>query len=296
VTSYYGTTSDSRIEVVGSSAVRLWYLSYTVDLWGNRINYSYSENTSTGEVFPTEITWTSNPGEGLSPRYKIAVTYETRPDTRSGRDSGGAPWATTKRIDKIDVVYNGTQTISTYDLTYKTPSATGTGRSQLESVTLCRATDCLPATTFTVQDGTRGWNGLVNTGQSSGDAARVGDFNNDGKQDIFVSLGGTWRVYLGNASAGLDIGPDSGISSATNPGAARVFDYNGDGRADLLFQSGTSWQVLESTGTGFTLKSTGVTTSETAAAVFVDFDGDGDRRRATAWRNHRSWRSDNAKE
>ena len=127
-TSYYGYTPDSRIERVGSSAVRLWYLSYTVDQFGNQINYGYSENATTGEVFPTEITWTSNPGQGLAARYKIAITYETRPadDQRSGYDSGGAPWATTKRIDKIDVILDGTTTINTYDLSYRTPPASGT--------------------------------------------------------------------------------------------------------------------------------------------------------------------------
>jgi hypothetical protein len=115
-TSYYGYTPDSRVERVGSSAVRLWYLSYTVDQFGNQINYTYDENTTSGEVFPTEITWTTNTGQGLSPRYKIVITPETRPsggvvdDQRSGYDSGGALWASTKRIDKIDVIYNSTGT------------------------------------------------------------------------------------------------------------------------------------------------------------------------------------------
>jgi hypothetical protein len=162
----YGATPNSRIEFAGTSVVRLWYLSSTVDQFGNQISYSYDENSTTGEVFPTEITWTSNAGQGLSPRYKVVITPEPRPadDQRSGHDTGGAPWASTKRIDRIDVIYDGTTTISTYDLTYCTPAATGTGRSQLERVTLCRGVDCLPETLFTVQDGNRGWGSLAGTG------------------------------------------------------------------------------------------------------------------------------------
>src|SRR5690606_33235913 len=132
--------------------------------------YAYSENTSTGEVVPLEITWPSNPGQSLSAKYKIAITYETRPsdDQRSGYDVGGAAWAKTKRIDKIDVIYNGSTTIATYDLTYTPPSGTGTGRSQLSQVTLCRGSDCLPATGFTVQNGTRSWNAIDDSGKSTG--------------------------------------------------------------------------------------------------------------------------------
>lgn len=242
-TSYYGYTTDSRVEAAGTgqTGVRIWYLSYTQDQFGNRISYVYDENTTTGEAVPTEVHWTSNAGQGLSARYKIVITYETRPadDQRFGYDMGGSKWASTKRINKIDVVYNGSTTKATYDLTYGTPSATGTGRSQLAQVTLCRGNDCLPASVFTTQSGTRGWNASTNTSRSIGAHAMVGDMDGDGRQDIFVSLSGTWQVYRGRADGGLEAALNSGFSSATNPHRARVWDYNGDGRDDLLYH-GTS--------------------------------------------------------
>lgn len=265
------------MEFAGSSAVRLWYLSYTVDQFGNQINYTYSENTTTGEVVPAEITWTSNPGQALTARYKIAISYEARPgdDQRSGYDPGGAPWASTKRIDKIDVIYNDTTTSRTYDLTYRTPPASGTGRSQLERVTLLRGADSLPDTVFTLQDGVRGWGGLTNTSRSVGTSPRVGDMNGDGRQDLWDCLSGTWQVYPGQPDGLLGTAINSGVSCATNPEQARVLDYNGDGRMDLLYRSGTGWNVLQSTGGGFTNVATGHTTSSLPNPNVADIDGDG---------------------
>ncbi|HEY5569374.1 MAG TPA: SpvB/TcaC N-terminal domain-containing protein, partial [Gammaproteobacteria bacterium] len=108
--SYYGYTADSRMEASNGSSVRTWYISYTEDQFQNRISYTYSENTSTGETVPTEVSWTSNAAQGLAARYTVVITYETRPaeDQRTGYDAGGALWSNTKRIDKIDVIYNTT--------------------------------------------------------------------------------------------------------------------------------------------------------------------------------------------
>jgi RHS repeat-associated protein len=275
-TSYYGYTADSRVEYVGSSAVRLWYLSYTVDQFGNQINYSYNENTSTGEVVPNDVTWTSNSGQGLSARYKIAIRYETRPsdDQRSGYDSGGAPWASTQRIDKIDVIYNTTTTISTYDLTYRTPTVSGTGRSQLEKVTLSRGADSLPDTVFTLQDGNRGWGTPLLTGVGTGTYPLVGDMNGDGRQDLFQCLSGTWQVYPGQADGLLGGAINSSVSCATSPEQTRVLDYNGDGRADLLYCDGSNLKVLQSSGSGFTVISTGAGFA-CAPTTVADIDGDG---------------------
>ncbi len=295
LTSYYGATPNSRIEFAGTSVVRLWYLSYTVDQFGNQISYSYDENSTTGEVFPIEITWTSNAGQGLTPRYKIVITPETRPadDQRSGHDSGGAPWASTKRIDKIDVVYNGTTTISTYDLTYRTPPIGGTGRSQLEKVTLSRGADSLPDTVFTLQDGTRGWGSLASTGRSVGTFPLVGDMDGDGRQDLFVCLSGTWQVYPGQADGLLGTAINGGASCGTNPEQARVLDFDGNGRADLLYRSGTSWHVLKSIGGGgFISDPTGLTSSNVQNPATLDLDGDGlfdivyDGGGALAWRRN----------
>ena len=278
LTSFFGCTADSKVEKVGTSTVRIWYLSYTEDQFGNRVSYVYTENTTPGETVPAEIAWTSNATQGLAARYKVSITYETRPadDQRSGYDSGGALWAMTKRIDKIDVIYTGGgSTIRTYDLTYVATPPTGTGRSQLERVSVCRGTDCLPETVFTLQNGTRSWGFLTTTNQPTGTYPLVGDMNGDGRQDVYLCHGGTWKVYPGQANALLGTAIPSAISCATNPEQARVIDFNGDARADLLFRSGANWNVLVSTGTAFTNIPTGITGTSMPNPSVVDFDGDG---------------------
>lgn len=272
--SYYGYTSDSRIERVGASDVRLWYISFYEDKFGNRIEYSYSENGTTGEVLPTGVAWTRSISPSLSPRYSVTIVYETRPssDQRSGVDQDGAIWAKTKRINYIEVEYNGSE-IATYDLAYSTGTS---GRSQLDDVTLSRGTDTLPETVFAWQDTTVGWGSATNTGRSAGSDPLIGDFNNDGNMDIVVNLSNRWQVYTGTDSGSLNAAIDSGQSSTTNPDKARLLDYDGDGDSDLLYQSGSYWYVMKSNGTSWASPvSTGVTTASVTNAITWDFDGDG---------------------
>jgi hypothetical protein len=273
--SYFGETWDSRVDSGPGGAVRIWYINRTVDRYNNEIRYLYDRDATTGETVPVEITWSHN--SGLTPRYRVAINYSPRPtdDQRSGHDGGGAKWATTRRISQIDVFYNGSTLVSSYELSYRVPPSSGTGRSQLEKVTVRRGVDSLPETVFTLQDGNRGWGTLTSTGRSAGTHTLVGDWNGSGRQDVFVCLGGTWQVYPGLASGLFGTAVNSGVSCATNPEQARVIDYNGDGRADLLFRSGTSWNVLQSTGTGFTNTPTGLTTSNMQNPSVVDIDGDG---------------------
>ena len=285
--SYFGLSGqenysyDSRIEKVGSSSVRIWYLSFTEDQFGNRIEYTYSENGTTGEAYPTGVAWTRRyASPSLSPRYGVTITYADRPasDQRSGRDSGGAVWAMTKRISSIEVLYNGSSEIAQYDLAYATNSVTG--RSQLDTVTLSRTTgggtDTLPETIFTWQDGSVGWGSATDTSKTAGSAPLIGDFNNDGNLDIFGALSNKWQVYPGTDSGNLGTAIDSGQSSTTSPHLARVLDFDGDGDSDLLYPSGSTWYVLKSNGTTWASPtSTSISTSTATHALIQDFDGDG---------------------
>jgi hypothetical protein len=107
--SYFGVTENSRVNDPGDWT-RTWYISRTVDQFGNEIEYDY-ESTSAHETLPKEIVWTRNTGQSLAPRYKVAITYEDRPadDQRSGYDGAGAQWSRTKRIEQIDVNFDGGQ-------------------------------------------------------------------------------------------------------------------------------------------------------------------------------------------
>ena len=277
--SYYGMTEDSRGGMPGG-VVTKWYISYAEDQFGNRVSYTYDKNTATGEHVPVEISWTHNPAQGLAPQYRITITYEPRPadDVRTGFDGGGVAWTRSKRIDRIDVLYGSTQVINTYELTYGSPSVTGTGRSQLVSVSLCGPTDCLPPTTFEVQNGTRGWVDYVVSTPFAGSNTLIADQSGEGRSDAFASFSGTWLIYYGAVYGNFENVPvDTGASSATNPDRAQIVDYNGDGRADLLFQSGSTWRVLQQadTPTATVNIDTGISTAAYPVADIRDHDGDG---------------------
>lgn len=270
--SMYGTTTDSRIEKVGASDVRIWYIAYTEDQFGNRIEYSYSENGTTGEAYPTGVAWTRNTGEGLTPQYSVTINYATRPsdDQRSGFDPGGAKWARTKRISSI-VVKHGSTEINDYHLAYTSGT---TGRSQLESVMLTRGNDYIPKTEFTWQDGTSSWNASTSTGEASDDYPLIGDFNGDGRQDVYHKVGTTFQVYFGRTDGDLESELNSGVT-ASSPSEARVMDYDGNGVDDLMYKNGGYWYAVTYNGSSFSSSSIGVLTSSVYTFTPLDFDGDG---------------------
>jgi hypothetical protein len=103
-------------------------------------------------------------------------------------------------------------------------------------VSVCRGSECLPSTSFTNQSGASSWGTAQTTNRTTGSNPLPGDWNGDGRMDLFVSLSNHWQVYPGKPDGLLDTAVDTGLSSTTNPGQARVFDFNGDGRADLIAQ------------------------------------------------------------
>lgn len=112
------------------------------------------------------------------PATRFTITYGNRPsdDQRAGYDGGGATWSRTKRINEIEVTYDDGSTVSeiaTYDLSYESTSASG--RSQLSEVSVCRGSECLPATTVTVQDATPGWYNAAPTQGPIGGNPLLGD-------------------------------------------------------------------------------------------------------------------------
>jgi RHS repeat-associated protein len=279
--SYFGETADSRIAGIGTTA-GTWFISRTVDQFGNTIAYGYDNSVGT-ETVPETITWTGNTDvePDLPPRYAVTITYEARPtdDVRGGYDSGGKVWSRSRRIDEIEVTYDDgstVETIATYALAYSTPLQYGNGRSLLEEVSVCRGSECLPETLFTVAGGAAGWYSAVSTNQAIAGTPLAGDWNGDGRTDLFVSISNEWNVYRGKADGLLDAAVDTNLSAATSPSQARVLDFDGDGLTDLMYKDGSSnWKVAPSNGeTGFdTSIDTGVSTS--INPILQDHDGDG---------------------
>lgn len=283
----YGNDSDSLIEAAGTAEVRAWALNEVTDKHGQKMTFSYNEHAESGEYTPTEIRWTHAPEQTPNEaRYRLVFSWEDRPpeDTRSGYVFG-SPWRSGKRLAAVDYEFEsgiGFVRVHRYTLAYTTPTANGTQRSQLASITQCGPRDCLPATTIVWQNGVAGW-GSESAGPIADYGNAVfGDYEGDGDADMFVPVAGTWNIYLANAgTARLATTPVNTGAAFTGPGYA--LDYNGDGRSDLLTKgpsTASAWYVYESTGnasgsSAFSTRNTGIPKSEFSSAAPLDTDGDG---------------------
>ncbi|TVQ47807.1 MAG: hypothetical protein EA371_07420, partial [Gammaproteobacteria bacterium] len=286
--SFFGQTPESRFNLSPSDATpERWYISHIQDRFGNRINFFYTKTVTSAqrEIVPERIEWSSNANPFLAARYKAEFTWETRPtaDQRTAWVYGQRS-DTTKRLQRVTVSFQG-QEIHRYNVAYTTPVGTGTQRSQVQSIELCRASTCLPATTFEWQNGVAGWGSQSNTGRTSQghEHALIGDFNGNGRDDLFVpiSVSGTLRWHVIPASNGTLGAPINTGLAAPSPEHTRIIDYNGDGRADLLVPgTGGTWLIYQSTGSltpgqQFTVINTQRAVINPDTVIVQDKDGDG---------------------
>jgi hypothetical protein len=96
----------------------------------------------------------------------------------------------------------------------------------------------------------------------------VGDFDGDGRDDIFLANGTGWWY----SSAGLTEWRFLRPSTARLQ-ALRVGHFNADGRTDVVFSDGINWWLsLGGTGLPSLLRTDG---TRLVDCVFGDFDGDG---------------------
>jgi hypothetical protein len=101
---------------------------------------------------------------------------------------------------------------------------------------------------------------------TSGDQLFVGDFNGDGKADVYVFNGGNWAIpYLGHlrsSGTGLSVVKryDGNLPGWETRPSDKFFvgDFDGDGKADLYVFNGAAWSIaylgmLKSTGTALAM-------------------------------------------
>ncbi len=290
----YGSRGDSRIESVGSATAHTWALTTIRDRAGNRIEFYYAEDSASsipaeqgnGGFRISSVTWTTNANAGVSPSYQMAFVYANQPVTEieSGFLAGGIT-RDIKRATQINVTYNGAS-VRRYNLAYES-ALSSTGKSRLASVTECggsAGTDCLPATTFTYQNGTPGLGAQAATGFSAAAIASVMtlDVNGDGLSDLVYSSSatsgaGNWMLALGNGTSSFATPVNTGIVNNSFDRALPI-DYNGDGREDFLVPySGGTWWVVLGTSTGLSAPTdTGAAVWSTAGnAKAIDINGDG---------------------
>jgi Ca2+-binding RTX toxin-like protein len=108
----------------------------------------------------------------------------------------------------------------------------------------------------------------INTSGYSLDKLALGDFNGDGKTDVFRSDGGKWHISEGGTSGWKLINtPGYGMGSLS------LGDFNGDGKTDVFRSDGGKWQISEGgTSDWKYFNTSGYSVDDLA---FDDFNSDG---------------------
>jgi hypothetical protein len=110
---------------------------------------------------------------------------------------------------------------------------------------------------------------------------RFGDFDGDGKTDIFYTQGGSWNIW---SSRTRTWGSPGGSSL---PLSELLFgDFDGDGRTDVLGVANGHWSYSSSAAQPWAPLNSKLTNSF-AGAVVGDFDGDGQQ--DIAWNDGNTW-------
>lgn len=249
----FGNTVDSRILAPDGATVRIWAENQSANSKGSYFTVSY-QNAS-GQFYPTRIDYTGNSAQGLAPYNSVQFTYATRTD-KVTLYQAGARISYGVRLSNIRT-FAGTQLVDDYQVGYDT--GPNTSRSRLVSLKQCASDGtCFPATAFSFNTGiggnTAGSNQIqVDTGpnwgagfwpagstpspQPPGPQFIAGDFNADGKTD----------VYELRADGGYFCGKAAPSSALGGLGCTKIFsgdmrsaydayagDINADGKTDLF--------------------------------------------------------------
>ncbi len=311
----YATATDSRIEAQGRNdgAVLFWALSKIEDRNGNYLTVSYAEDNVTGESYPTSINYTGNANQGLVANNQIQFIYKNRVNSII-HYNGGTEVKTNKHLVQVNTS-TGSSLIRKYQLTY-TPTGL-TGDSQLTSIEECVPSgNCLPPTMLTWNKSNSVEFNLPTNGPStyidknnqfdgiefvnlSMERIRFGDFNGDGKTDIYYINGGdTYKpsllpvyyegsskpdtIYLSNSNGTYDThntGPntwvDGGNADTVRSSFSRIKfgDFNGDGLTDVYYVLGAGTtendRIYLSNGNGtFTIKNSGPATFVSNQSIY----------------------------
>ncbi|ALG09700.1 FG-GAP-like repeat-containing protein [Kibdelosporangium phytohabitans] len=296
---WYGTTADSRV-LAGDQHVRVWALSATEDLHGNRVDYTYMTKAEDGAHYLKRISYTANPAAGVVANRFVEFGYETRPDDIVTA-VGGYLVRTKFRLATVQVLL-GEQVVRTYEIGYGT--STATQRSVITSITesgsAADGSPTLPPTSFTWQDAGGpsfdiGVSCSLRQVPSTPMDVRTMDVTGRGRTDLVQfwvdGADKTLRanVYLAKGEGDGVTFEYAGTSVlGTFPAKYEILpaDVDGNGRTDLVvaYASGPSsalkLAVFRSNGTGFTADVSPVGTGDTwdgrhLRFFAMDVNGDG---------------------
>ncbi|MBM7774741.1 RHS repeat-associated protein [Actinokineospora baliensis] len=299
---WYGTTADSR-PLVGAHA-RLWAVSATEDLHGNRVAYEYTTEpggtaAEYGALHIKRISYTAHAPAVVATRF-VDFTHEPRPD-EIVTASGGYQVRTKSRLARVTVSV-GTEVVRSYKINYRETVATKRSAiaSVVESGAAADGAPELPATVFTWQDGGDpafevGVTKELDAVSAERPDVRTMDVTGSGRTDL-VHLWTNRTDGALRATTYLATGAGTGTTFAhSGTTVLGTFgdryevlpaDVDGDGRTDLVvaYASGPAGKlklaVFRSTGTGFAadgdLIDTGGTWDAKHLRFFaMDVNGDG---------------------
>jgi hypothetical protein len=301
----YGNTTNSQILAVGSTTARAWALNQITDTMGNYYTVTYTNDTTNGQFYPTQINYTGNTTASLSPSNSVQFSYSTRTDIVPYYQAGSLQQTTVLLTDVK--TYNGVTLVFDYKLAY-TPASSNASHDELASVTQCDgSSNCLAPTIF-------GWQGsrdvltttLTSNGIAQGYGLLAGDYNGDGLTDALVEnescpTGGD--IFLGSQSGTFSAGDltaiytyyengvgainyDGPVCFPANAGTPVPSDFTGAGLTNVLinaefwFHTGSTWHmqpylnVIGNTGAG-NLSQVSTTEGIPQFNMFGHFSGDG---------------------
>jgi len=160
----------------------------------------------------------------------------------------------------------------TYTVTVKAFNSVGATTTQTFQLTVQQGTACSGVFTFA--------NAADASSGSDPQSVAIGDFNNDGKQDLAIAhpdLGATTvSIRLGDGLGGFSGSTE--ITGGSQPQSVAIGDFNGDGKQDLAIANLTSSNVSIRLGDGLGgfsgSTNIGVGTNPTFIAI-GDFNNDG---------------------
>jgi Salmonella virulence plasmid 65kDa B protein/FG-GAP-like repeat len=272
----YGGSNDATLRS-GTTDV-WWALKSVTDVYGNQLLISYQN--SAGEQYPLQIDYTLNTVSSVPAFNSVKFTYESRPDPQVAYVAGFALRATV-RMTAVQA-FNGTTKIREYKLSYRNSSASG--NSQVTKIQECTfggsvpAGSCLAPISFAwTPDITPGLQEpAVQTAgfPSTAETYYLGDFNGDGKTDLFVikAFGG-WEMYHATGTGFVS------VSSGAWPSTGEKYflgDFDGDGMTDVfVIPLNGGWKMYRSTGSSIQEVGSGAWPSTLEKYVVGDFNGDG---------------------
>jgi RHS repeat-associated protein len=252
IISEYGNSKDSRFGTRASQTPSFWLLNKVIDTKGNYLTIKYENSFPyTGEYYPSQIDYTGNDNNALSPYASVKFYYEVRPDTIY-RSYNGGKFITTKRLVAIKCFFRST-IVREYRITYFKTA----GQSQIEKIQECGLNgQCLTPTTFewnnnsklSFQDVTNniGIGTYSLSGNTINEEVVSMDINSDGAIDIIKYRkvnGNNLKFYLNRKNSDIKFDSVGSNIPITFDGEITFGDFNGDGKIDITTYSTTGNKI-----------------------------------------------------